>query len=76
MVSDDVMDAEPSLDITPADDTTADAHPLLFFFDCETTGFSILSDHIMEIAAKVVAIPQASISKPAYQSCTHSKKHP
>jgi uncharacterized protein YprB with RNaseH-like and TPR domain len=28
--------------------------PLLIFYDCETTGLSIYSDHITDIAAKVV----------------------
>ena len=49
------MDTEESLHITKPDDTsTSDAHPLLFFFDCETTGFRIYNDHITEIAAKVI----------------------
>ena len=30
---------------------TDDSHPLLIMFDCETTGFSIYSDHITDIAA-------------------------
>ena len=59
------MDTEESLHITQPDDTsTADAHPLLFFFDCETTGLSIYNDHITEIAAKVIAVPHSSVSAP------------
>ena len=33
------------------------APPLLFFYDCETTGFSICTEHITEIVAKVVGVP-------------------
>ena len=69
------METEPSHVITELEDTIADAHPLLFFFDCETTGFSIYSDHITEIAAKVVAVPQACISKPTYGSLVHTARN-
>lgn len=39
------------------EDSSDDAKPLLFLYDCETTGFSIYSDHIIEIAAMVVNCP-------------------
>ena len=71
------LDNEESLYVTQPDDTsTADAHPLLFFFDCETTSFSIYNDHITEIAAKVIAVPHSSTSRPTYESGTYSKEHP
>lgn len=33
--------------------SSKDANPLIFFYDCETTGFSIYTENITEIAAKV-----------------------
>lgn len=36
-----------------------DAQPLLFLYDCETTGFSIYNDHIIEVAAMLVNCPVA-----------------
>ena len=34
-----------------------DMHPLLIFYDCEATGGSIYDDNIIELAAKVVGVP-------------------
>lgn len=34
--------------------STDNADPLLFLYDCETTGLSIYNEHIVEIAAEVV----------------------
>jgi len=34
-----------------------DMHPLLLFYDCEATGGSIYDDNIIEIAAKVIGVP-------------------
>ena len=36
------------------EEDSRDAQPLLIFYDCETTGFSIHNDHIADIGAKVV----------------------
>ena len=36
------------------DVTANDSEPLLFFYDCETTGRSYHRDHIIEVAATVV----------------------
>ncbi len=41
-------------------DIGSDDHPLLIFYDCEATGLSIYSDHITDIAAKVVACHHCS----------------
>lgn len=41
----------------PHEDEMDNDGSLLIFYDCETTGFSIYSDHITDIAAKVVASP-------------------
>ena len=65
-------DAEPVVDDhhevdEVSEGSSDDAHPLLFY-DCETTGFSIYSEHITEIAAKVVGAPLSSFSQPTF-SC-------
>ena len=44
------------------------ATPLLFFCDCDTTGFSIDTEHITEIAVKVVGVRLSSFSKPIFSS--------
>lgn len=35
-------------------EASSEAHPLLFLYDCQTTGFSIYNEHIIEMAARVV----------------------
>ena len=35
--------------------TGSEDHPLLILYDCEATGFSVYSDHITDIGAKVIA---------------------
>ncbi len=68
----DVVDANPqSLDDDK--DSSDDAHPLLIFYDCETTGLSIYSDHITDIAAKVVASP-APLSEPTFSSLVKTSR--
>lgn len=49
------MGAEPDEDIE--ENGSDDVHPLLFFYDCVTTGLSIYDEHLTEIAAKVVWVP-------------------
>ena len=36
-----------------------DMHPLLIFYDCEATGGSIYDDNIVEIAARVIGVPNS-----------------
>ena len=57
------------------EDSTGNAHPLLFLYDCEATGFSIYDDNITEIAAKVVGVPQSSVSKPSFSSLVHTPRN-
>ena len=64
-------DADEGL-IDEDEDSSDNAHPLLFFYDCEATGFSIYDDHITEIAAKVVRVPLNSVSKPSFSSLIHT----
>ena len=52
-----------------------DSEPLLFFYDCETTGGSFHNDHIMEVAS-VVAVPDnVDISKQDFNSLCHTSRH-
>ncbi len=51
-----------------------DQQPLLILFDCETTGFSIYNDHIIDIAAKVIASP-VPVSHPSFSSLVRTAKN-
>ena len=49
--------------------------PMLFFYDCESTGGSTYDDHIIEVGAKVVAAPDsADIPQLEYSSLVHSSR--
>ncbi len=64
----DVDDAEPELDDQVENDegvSSENANPLLIFYDCETTGFSIYNDHITDVAAKIVSPPVPVEQHPA-----------
>jgi len=50
------------------------SHPLLILFDCETTGFSVYSDHITDIAAKVIASP-VPLQQPTFSTLVRTSKH-
>ena len=56
-----VVDADSDVDDTSIEqdggDSSDGAQPLLVLYDCETTGFSIYNDHIIEIAAEIVDCP-------------------
>ena len=45
------------LSMEHSEGSSDDAQPLLFLYDCETTGLSIYNDHIIEIAAELVNCP-------------------
>ena len=71
-------DAEPDVDDNPEEeneDSSDDAHPLSFFYDCETTGFSIYDEHVVEVAAKVVGVPLSSVSSPTFSSLIHTPRN-
>ena len=57
------------------EDSIENAHPLLFFFDLETTGLNIYEDHIVEIAAKVVGAPLSSVTQPSFSSLVHTPRN-
>lgn len=47
------------LSMEQSKESSDDVKPLLFLYDCETTGLSIYNDHIIEIAAELVDCPVA-----------------
>lgn len=57
------------------DDGTDNAQPLHFFYDCETTGLSIYSEHLTEIAAKVVGVPLTQVTQSSYSSLIHTPRN-
>ena len=60
---------------TGVDGPSSDELPLLFFFDCESTGGSMYSDDIIEVGAKVVAVPNSvNITQHQYGSLIHSSR--
>lgn len=58
----DIVDAELGFK-----DSSDSAHPLLIFYDCETTGLSVYNEHITDVAAKVVASP-VPLETPTFSS--------
>ena len=48
---------EEDADDDDKNETGSEDHPLLIVYDCEATGFSVYSDHITDIGAKVIAAP-------------------
>ena len=68
-------DYDPSTDDTIIAESQSNMLPLLFFYDCESTGGSMYDDHIIEVGAKVVAAPgSADISQFEYGSLIHSSR--
>ena len=53
----DLEDVDSVVDDLSMEVSSDHALPLLFLYDCETTGLSIYNDHIIEIAAEVVDCP-------------------
>ena len=73
----DSVDADPvveHLESEEEDDCgSEDSNPLLIFYDCEMTGFSIYRDHITDIGAKVVASP-VLLDKPTFSSLVRTPR--
>lgn len=57
VLGDDNFGLVDDLSIEQNEDSSDDAHPLFFLYDCETTGLNIYNDHIIELAAEVVHCP-------------------
>ena len=58
---------------TDVDRPSSDELPLLFYFDCASTGGSMYKDHIIEVGAQVVAVPNCvNITQHQYGSLMHS----
>ena len=51
------QELEEDVDDDDENETGSEDHPLLILYDCEATGFSVYSDHITDIGAKVIAAP-------------------
>ena len=58
------------VDVTPNDDK-----PLLFFYDCKTTGGSYHRDHIIEVAATVIVPDGLHITRTQFSSLCQSSHH-
>ena len=74
----DVLNTDPNVegtDIQNEEHSSDNAYPLLFIYDCETTGFSIYNEHITEVAAKVSGVPLSSVSKPTYCSLINTSRN-
>ena len=57
------------------DGPSSDELPLLFFFYCEFTGGSMYTDHMIEVGAEVVAVPDSvNITQCQYGSLIHSSR--
>ena len=63
---------ENGMEIEPAEEHLYDFDDDL---DIETTGLSIYDDHITEMAAKVVGMPQSGISQPSFTSLVHTSRN-
>ncbi len=55
-------------------DDNEDQQPLLILYDCETTGFSMYTDHIIDIAAKVIASP-VPVNQPSFSSLVRTPRN-
>ena len=73
--SDEEPDIPPSPNSSATDPTIDNGEPLLFIYDCETTGGSHLRDHIMEVGSVVVAPEGVSMSRPEFSSLCHTSQH-
>ena len=68
-------DCDLPTDDNEMEDSQPSMLPLMFFYDCESTGGSIYEDHIIEVGAKVVAAPcSTDISQLEYSSLIHSSR--
>ena len=74
--TDDVSDNEPYFeDLNEfVECTEPDGDPLLFAYDCEATGGSFYADHIIEMAAVVIAPDNATVTETSFsQLCKTSR---
>ena len=67
---DNAIQFDDNVDVTPSD-----GKPLLFFYDCETTGGSYHRDHITEVAAVVEVPDGVHINTTEYSSLCHTSRH-
>lgn len=77
---DDTVEDQQQDEVMPFENITVDSNthtgkPLLFMYDCETTGGSFYQDHIMEIGSAVIAPDGVSISNHEFSSLCHTSRH-
>ena len=60
---------------SPTDPTVESSKPLLFLYDCETTGESHLRDHIMDVGSVVLIPDGVSITTTEFCSLCHTSRH-
>ena len=70
LADDNAIQFDDNVDVTPSD-----GKPLLFFYDCETTGGSYHRDHITEVAAVVEVPDGVHINTTEYSSLCHTSRH-
>lgn len=58
-----------------AEDSTDGARPLRILYDSETTGLGIYTEHITELAAKIIGVPTSSVSMPSFSSLVRTPRH-
>jgi len=71
------LDEFPGDDEQPTEDEescVANSKPLFILFDCESTGFSIYSEHITDIAAKVF-LPPVTLGEPTFSCLVRTSRH-
>lgn len=64
-----------TVDDVMSDEELLSAIPVLFFYDCETTGGSHLRDHIMEVGSVVVVPEGARVTTVEFSSLCHTSQH-
>ena len=57
------------------DSTPCSGKPLLFIYDCETTGGSFYQDHIVEVGSMVISPDGVSIHNDKFSSLCHTSRH-
>ena len=77
---DEAVEDQQQDEVTPFENIAVDfntrtGNPLLFLYDCETTGGSFHQDHIMEIGSTVIIPDGVSISNEEFCSLCHTSRH-
>ena len=68
-------DEEPGNLLCSSSTISLDGKHLLFFYDCETTGWSHHNDHIIEIASSVMVPDNVSVSTTEFSYLCRTSRH-